>query len=154
MKVLPDGKMGQKLFSNAKFCLDSTVSHQFQSGHRPFILSYDMWMEQELQKIYSMSAKIRSCLFSRSSIAHIFETYTHKKIAVGRNYVSLSSPSPRWLHFKRLTVVRMILCDKWGVRGGGGPLRLGECQAPYYHGLSPLSQRVVMYIRTGMCKGA
>ena len=114
-----------------------------------------MWMEQELQKIYSMSAKIRSCLFSRSSIAHIFETYTHKKIAVGRNYVSLSSPSPRWLHFKRLTVVRIILCDKWGVRGGGGgPLRLGECQAPYYHGLSPLSQRVVMYIRTGMCKGA
>ena len=78
-----------------------------------------MWMEQELQKIYSMSAKIRSCLFSRSSIAHIFETYTHKKIAVGRNYVSLSSPSPRCLHFKRLTVVRIILCDKWGVRGGG-----------------------------------
>ena len=75
-------------------------------------------MEQELQKIYLMSAKIRSCLFSRSSVAHIFETYTHKKIAVGRNYVSLSSPS-RWLHFKRLTVVRIILCDKWGVRGGG-----------------------------------
>ena len=64
-------------------------------------------------------AILHSCLFSRSSIAHIFETYTHKKIAVGRNYVSLSSPSPRWLHFKRLTVVRIILCDKWGVRGGG-----------------------------------
>lgn len=112
-------RWGKNYFPTAKFCLDSTVSHQFKSGHRPFILSYVMWMEQELQKIYLMSAKIRSCLFSRSSVAHIFETYTHKKIAVGRNYVSLSSPSPRWLHFKRLTVVRIILCDKWGVRGGG-----------------------------------
>ena len=147
-------RWGKNYFPTAKFCLDSMVSHQFLSGHRPFILSYVMWMEQELQKIYLMSAKIRSCLFSRTSVAHIFEMYTHKKIAVGRNYVSLSSPSPRWLHFKRLTVVRIILCDKWGVREGGGPLRLGECQASYYYGLSPLSQRGVIYIRTGMCKGA
>ena len=80
-----------------------------------------MWMEQELQKIYLMSAKIRSCSFSRSSVAQIFETYTKKKkkMTVGRNYVSLSSPSPCWLYFKRLTVVRLILCNKWGVKGGG-----------------------------------
>ena len=75
-------------------------------------------------------------------------------MTVGRNYVSLSSPSPCWLYFKRLTVVRLILCNKWGVKGGGGPLHQGECQASYYYGLSPLSQRGVIYIRTGMCKGA
>ena len=112
MKVLPDEKMGQKLFSNRQILFRL---HCFT----PILVWPQALYSLYSQKIYLMSAKIRSCLFSRSSVAHIFETYTHKKIAVGRNYVSLSSPSPRWLHFKRLTVVRIILCDKWGVRGGG-----------------------------------
>lgn len=120
MKVLPDEKMGQKLFSNRQIlfrlhgftpilvwpqALYSLICHV--DGTRA---AEDLLNERENKIMFVLALKRR---------AHLWNVYTQKKIAVGRNYVSLSSPSPRWLHFKRLTVVRIILCDKWGVRGGG-----------------------------------
>ena len=121
MKVLPDEKMGQKLFSNRQilFRLHGFTPILVWPQALYSLICYvdgtraaeDLFNERENKIMFVLALKRRANLWNIHK--------KKKKMTVGRNYVSLSSPSPCWLYFKRLTVVRLILCNKWGVKGGG-----------------------------------
>lgn len=107
--------MGQKLFSNRQilFRLHGFTPILVWPQALYSLICYvdgtraaeDLFNERENKIMFVLALKRRANLWNIHK--------KKKKMTVGRNYVSLSSPSPCWLYFKRLTVVRL------SVKGGG-----------------------------------